>query len=155
VLTSSKSLHTYSLQGKIDWFQHARELLHQFEQKRDMLLEWHDLSDEDFFGKVYDVATCANHVNEHILVSTFAIVKWFDPPKYFYKHYGYDPKEQSKQINELLVFLKNYDIHSDQRKNLLMRLEKTSSLMFFLDSHIHSDLITLRIKLANAKKSIV
>lgn len=113
------------------------------------------MSDEDFFNTAYDAASFANHVNERIMQSTFDKVKWFDPPKYCLKHYGYDYMEKASFFEDLHIFLCNYGENSDRRKEVIDKIEEASHIMFSLNSSILNDITTLEVKIASAQKSII
>lgn len=97
----------------------------------------------------------ANGINSRIMQSTFAKVKWFDPPNYFNKNYGYDCLKTSEELYELREFIIHNGDDSQMRKEVINKIRDASHIMITLNHNILTDIDSLKIKIIYAKKSII
>ena len=155
VLSGTKAVYVSYMQGRVSWLRQTHEMILKHLNKRHELFGAEKMSDEDFFNTAYDAASYANHVNDHIMQSTFDKVKWFDPPKYCLKQYSYDCMEKANFFEELHSFLYEYGEDSARRKEVIDRVEEASHIMLPLNSKILDDITSLEVKIAGAQKSII
>ena len=155
ILSNAKSLYVLYLQSKLKWFQQIRELIHTHFSKMHELNKAYANQREDFFDVAYDTSASASHVNAKILQSTFDKVKWFDPSKYFIKHFNYDPIKESVFFDDLRDYLIEFGEESNMQREVLSKVEEVSRIIQALNTNILNEMTILEIKIGNAQKSIV
>jgi hypothetical protein len=113
------------------------------------------LSNEEFSDKAYDTGARAFWVNDRIALSTFDKTKWFDPPKYFLKNYGYDCFEASKRLEVFRESLFDVGWDVSKRHEDFELFRPIVNKMMDLNSKILDDMQQTNIKIAGLKKFIL
>jgi len=155
LLSGVKSVYAAYIEARLNWLEETHKMiLDQFNEERKLWSAQNE-TDEIFFNIAYDVGSKANWVNERIMQSTFEKVKWFEPEKYFKKHYNYDCYEANKTMSELHDFLRYECTEPIDRKTVIAEIEKASNLLKSLNRDILSDIDSIKVKLAYTKKSFI
>lgn len=155
ILSGSKTVYCSYMEARLLWLEETHKMiLDHFEDERKL---WgaNQESDDIFYDLAYDTASKANWVNERIMQSSFSKVKWFDPPKYFKKKFDFDCMKTHKILSDLRDFIIENGNNREMRKDTINEIRTVSSIMRSLNHDILSDMDSIKIKLAGAKKSII
>ena len=152
LLSGIKSVYIAYMEGRLNWLEEIhRMILEELNEERNLWSAKNE-SEEIFFDIAYDVASKTNWVNDKILHSNFDKIRWFDPIKYFKKHYNYDCVEIEKVMSEMHDYLKYEYCEKDNRNILIEKIRKISRILINLNSNVLSDIDNIKIKLSTAKK---
>jgi len=155
VLSGLKTLYVSYKEARLLWLEETHKMILDHLSKERELWSSSKSTDEEFYNTAYDALCAANWVNDRIMQSTFDKVKWFDPPKYFNKNYGYDCLKTSEELYELREFIIHNGDNNQMRKEVINKIRDASHIMMTLNHNILTDIDSLKIKITYAKKSII
>ena len=155
VLSGLKTLYVSYKEARLLWLEETHKMILEHLSKERELWSSSKGTDEEFSNTAYDTLCAINDVNSRIMQSTFDKVKWFDPPNYFNKHYGYDCLKTSEELYELREFIIHNGYDSQMRKEVIDKIRDASHIMMTLNHNILTDIDLLKIKITGAKKSII
>lgn len=155
LLSGVKTVYAAYMEARLNWLEETHKMILDHLNEERKLWSTQNETDEVFFNMAYDTASKANWVNERIMQSTFDKVKWFEPEKYFKKHYNYDCYEANKIMSDMHDFLRYEYSEPFDRKMVIDKIRKLSKLMISLNRDILSDIDSINVKLAYTKKSII
>ena len=156
LMSGVKSSYTTYLEAKYSWLEETHEMLLEYLNMHNKLRSSLKLPTEEFFDMAYDTGSRANWVNERIMQGTFDKAKWFDPPTYFSKRYGYDCKKMSEVLcsfrEDVLLPL---DVYDGEREEAIRKFSLIVDVMSRLNHDVLDDMKLIKIKLTGTKKSIL
>lgn len=152
LLGGVKAVYIAYMEGRLNWLEEIHKMiLDQLSEERKLWSAKNE-TDENFFNIAYDTASKANWVNNKILHSNSDNIKWFEPRKYFKKHYNYDCFEIEKVMSEMHDYLKYKYSDEDDRKITITKIRELSKILINLNKNVISDIDSIKNKLATAKK---
>lgn len=152
LLGGMKSVYITYMEGRLNWLEEIHKMILDELKEERKLWSAKNETDEIFFDIAYDVASKANWVNDKILQSTFEKVKWFEPRKYFKKHYNYDCIKVEKNMLEMHNYLRYEFVDETNRITTINKIRELSKILINLNGDLISDIEATKIKLATAKK---
>mgnify|MGYP006970848369 CR=1 FL=1 len=155
ILSGVKSVYAAYMEARLNWLEETHKMILDHLNEERKLWSAQNETDEIFFNVAYDTASKANWVNDRITQSTFEKVKWFEPQKYFKKHYNYDCFEANKIMSDMHDFLRYECNEPMDRKTVKAKIKNLSNLLMSLNRNILSDMDSIKVKLASTKKSII
>lgn len=155
LLSGVKSVYVAYMEARLNWLEGIHKMIiDQFnEEKKLWLLK--NKTDEIFYDTAYDTISKANWVNDKIIQSTYEKVKWFEPNKYFKKHYNYDCFEVKIIMSEMRDYLIYECSEPIDRKMVKIKLREVTNILSDLNRNILFDIDSIRVKIASAKKSLI
>lgn len=155
ILSGVKAVYIAYLEARYDWLEEAHIMLLDFNSMHHKLLSASKMTNVEFSDKAYDTGARANWVNDKIIQGTFDKTKWFDPPKYFLKHYDYDCMKMSETLEAFRESLFSVGFDSEKRSEDIELFRPIINVMMNLNGKILKDMKLIKIRVTSSRKSIV